>query len=176
MAIRATCANCGKSVKGGDDWAGKSGKCPGCGQEIQFNSGPPPLPPAMPAAIHSPSDPLEGFEEFIALAESGKRASSPPLITAPPVTQQAPPNSPPIQFRYQMVQIPPTVVVAQTKGNEAADYLQGVVNRYSDNGWEFYRVDQIGVQVAPGCLTVLLGQRAETVHYYVITFRRPKEE
>lgn len=36
MSIRVTCAGCGKVVKAGDDWLGRSGKCPGCGAAIQF--------------------------------------------------------------------------------------------------------------------------------------------
>jgi hypothetical protein len=36
MSIRATCSNCGKTTKGGDDWAGKSAKCPACGAVIHF--------------------------------------------------------------------------------------------------------------------------------------------
>jgi hypothetical protein len=71
-----------------------------------------------------------------------------------------------------MEQIPPTIVVQQAKGFEAAEYLQGIVNRFATNGWEFYRVDEIGVQVAPGCLGLLMGIRAETRSLYVVTFRR----
>jgi hypothetical protein len=37
-AIRVKCPRCGKSVKGGAEWAGRKAKCPGCGGEVQFAS------------------------------------------------------------------------------------------------------------------------------------------
>lgn len=77
-------------------------------------------------------------------------------------------------YIYKMVQVPPTIEVAQKqhKGNEAAIYLEGIVNQMGSEGWEFYRVDPIGVSIKPGCLQALLGQRELTVTYYVITFRK----
>jgi hypothetical protein len=73
-----------------------------------------------------------------------------------------------------MVQVPPNVEV-QAKlhsGNEAAAYLEGVVNANARDGWEFYRVDEIGVRVKPGCLGGLRGQKASFNTYYVISFRK----
>jgi hypothetical protein len=40
-------------------------------------------------------------------------------------------------------------------------------------GWEFYRVDEIGVETVPGCLAAIFGGRSTHTAYYVITFRRP---
>jgi len=73
-----------------------------------------------------------------------------------------------------MVQIPPNVTVdaEKHKGNEAAIYLQGVVNPCAKDGWEFYRTDSIGVETKLGCLAGLLGQKSEFNHYHVISFRR----
>jgi hypothetical protein len=42
MSIRVKCPECQKVVKGGDDWAGLSGKCPNCGRPIQFPAADPP--------------------------------------------------------------------------------------------------------------------------------------
>ncbi len=74
-----------------------------------------------------------------------------------------------------MVQVPPNVEVQakQHKGNEAAAYLETVVNQYAKQGWEFYRVDTIGVSVQPGCFDALFGKKASLNNYYVISFRRP---
>lgn len=79
-------------------------------------------------------------------------------------------------YEYKMVQVPPNIEVQakQHKGNEAAAYLQAVVDRHASDGWEFYRVDSIGVSVAPGCLDALMGKKAQLSSYYVISFRRPK--
>jgi hypothetical protein len=78
-----------------------------------------------------------------------------------------------------MVQIPPVIDIGEgsSVGQEAASYLQRAVNAHARQGWEFCRIDTIGVRVrvSPGCLGVFLGQRetVTTTEYYVITFRRP---
>ena len=50
-------------------------------------------------------------------------------------------------FVYKMVQIPPNIEVAQGTaiGQKAAAYLERVVNDQARAGWEFYRIDPIGV-------------------------------
>ena len=77
-------------------------------------------------------------------------------------------------YQYMMRQIPPTIVVKQKEyqGNEAAYYLQTIANEQAMQGWEFYRVDTIGVVTQPGCLASLLGAKQTMVEYYVVTFRR----
>jgi len=79
-------------------------------------------------------------------------------------------------YEYKMVQIPPNIAVQMKahKGNEAAVYLEGVVNKYAVEGWEFQRIDSIGVQVQPGCFDAIGGKKAESSSYYVITFRKAK--
>jgi hypothetical protein len=79
-------------------------------------------------------------------------------------------------YEYMMVQVPPTIVVKQKEqaGNEAAFYLQSIANQYAAQGWEFYRVDTVGVVVQPGCLASLFGAQRTTTEYYVVTFRRAK--
>jgi hypothetical protein len=81
-----------------------------------------------------------------------------------------------MQYEYSMVQVPPNIEIKRKEyvGNEAAFYLQSVTNERATQGWEFYRVDTIGVQVKPGCLGALLGQRTMFSNFYVITFRRPR--
>lgn len=84
-------------------------------------------------------------------------------------------------YTYKMVQIPPNLSLA-AKGmfkqapdvsTVAASYLQEVVNQEAHQGWEFLRVDSIGVKSEPGCIAALLGAKAIDTIYYVITFRRP---
>lgn len=77
-------------------------------------------------------------------------------------------------YSYKMVQIPPNIEVEQKNhsGNEAAAYLEGVVNQYAADGWEFLRVDTIGVAIKPGCFGALGGTKEEHAEYYVITFRK----
>jgi len=78
-------------------------------------------------------------------------------------------------YTYKMIQVPPTISI-QAKGQtgtEAADYLESVVNDKAAKGWEFVRVDSIGVRIDPGCLWGLLGQGPSEAVYYVVTFRKP---
>ena len=79
-------------------------------------------------------------------------------------------------YEYKMIQIPPTIVVKakEQQGNEAAYYLQSLANEQAAGGWEFYRVDTVGVVTKPGCLASLVGAKQTLIEYYVVTFRRAK--
>jgi hypothetical protein len=79
-------------------------------------------------------------------------------------------------YQYKMVQVPPNIQIQakQHKGNEAAAYLENIVNTHASEGWEFYRVDSIGVSVTPGCLAGLFGQKDAFNTYYVVCFRKPR--
>lgn len=79
------------------------------------------------------------------------------------------------RFVYQMVQVPPTIEIQKGTSTigQAAAYLEEIVNDYASKGWEFHRVDTIGVRVMPGCLGVFLGEKSREELYYVVTFRRP---
>ena len=80
-------------------------------------------------------------------------------------------------YEYRMVQVPPNIQVKKKEyaGNEAAMYLQTIATEQTAQGWEFYRVDTIGIKLQPGCLGALFGQRESIVNYYVVTFRRPHQ-
>ena len=79
-------------------------------------------------------------------------------------------------YVYKMVQVPPNIEVKANKhrGNEAAVYLETVVNEYASEGWEFYRIDSIGVSVKAGCFDALKGKKDSMASYYVISFRKPR--
>jgi len=79
-----------------------------------------------------------------------------------------------------MVQIPPNVAIA-AKGmfgkapaptEVAAAYLEKTVNDMASQGWEFQRIDPIGVISSPGCIAGIFGAKESVSTYYVITFRR----
>lgn len=80
-------------------------------------------------------------------------------------------------YEYKMVQVPPTISVKEKEhqGNEAAYYLQSITNHWAAQGWEFYRVDSVGVVTKPGCLASLLGAKQTLTEYFVITFRKSKQ-
>ena len=64
------------------------------------------------------------------------------------------------KYEYKMVQVPPNIVVQaeEQQGQEAAHFLQALANKWAREGWEFYRVDTVGVVTPAGCLGALLGQ------------------
>ncbi|WP_431642433.1 DUF4177 domain-containing protein [Enterobacter mori] len=74
-------------------------------------------------------------------------------------------------FQYKMVQVPPSISVRpkDNKSGIAAQYLEDVVNEWAAQGWEFQRVDTIGIEERPGCFG---GSKVKFMQYYVITFRK----
>lgn len=76
-------------------------------------------------------------------------------------------------YVYSTVQIPPNIQMNKREsGNEAATYLQDVLNKKGAEGWEFQSVEAIGVAVKPGCFEALKGTKQTFTNYYVIVFRR----
>lgn len=78
-------------------------------------------------------------------------------------------------YTYKMLQIPPNMALVAKgmfKQTVAANYLQQIVNTEAQQGWEFFRVDSVGVKSEPGCLAALMGAKAIDTVYYVVTFRR----
>ena len=55
--LRTKCIWCGKTVRGGNDWAGRSGKCPNCQAEIIFPRIGPPATEPQPATPNPLIDP-----------------------------------------------------------------------------------------------------------------------
>lgn len=80
------------------------------------------------------------------------------------------------EYEYKMVQIAQNLILkAETaQGNEAALYLESIVNEMSSLGWEFYRIDQMYMTFSH---KELFNTRSEgTPHSFgVITFRRRRE-
>lgn len=76
------------------------------------------------------------------------------------------------QYDFKMVQLPKTFTLKQDTGKEIAAYLEKVAEDMSAQGWEFYRVDTVGVSVQPGCFATLFGARETMTNYNVVTFRK----
>ncbi len=78
------------------------------------------------------------------------------------------------RYEYYMLQIPSNFAARQntTAGNEIAAYVQDWANRLSSDGWEFYRIDTMGMTEMPGCLGGLFGGQATHTQYSIMTFRR----
>ena len=83
------------------------------------------------------------------------------------------------EYQYKVVAIPRDVAVmkklfsATDPGATVAGYVEGVINQYAQEGWEFYRADEISVTERPGCLS-LFGQGETVTRYNLLVFRKPK--
>jgi len=55
---------------------------------------------------------------------------------------------------------------------QVSEQLQAVINQYTTEDWEFYRVDKIDVQITPGCLASLFGARVSFITFDQVVFRR----
>lgn len=80
-----------------------------------------------------------------------------------------------MEYEYKMVQMPATVdVEREYRKNKAAHFLEQMANEQAADGWEFHRVDKVGVINRPGIFARILGAQPMRVEYTVITFRREK--
>lgn len=79
-------------------------------------------------------------------------------------------------YEYYMVQIPSNFAAkqGQTVGTEIANYVQEWANKLATQGWEFYRIDSMGMTEVPGCLAGLFGGQANHTQYSIMTFRRQR--
>ncbi len=94
MPILLTC-DCGRKLKIDDQFAGKQGRCPGCGQVLEIpadgdRQGPPPLPPPLPQPARAVPPPLPAGNGYPP-AEQAVYPVAPPPEPAPPPQEAAPP-------------------------------------------------------------------------------------
>lgn len=104
---------------------------------------------------------------------------TPPPTPPEPIPFEPPeptPHIPASGFVYKMIQLPfVTVAEGIPITEQAAVYLEGIVNRWAAAGWEFYRIDSVGVRVVPGCLGSLFGMVPKDRLLHVVSFRRPAD-
>ncbi len=142
MPIDFACPGCAKRYQVADHLAGRRVRCKACDVTLE-----------VPAA------------DAVDLG----------IVTDEPVVPPSPVPAHGIdRFEYKMVQIPPNISIEEGVpfGQRAANFLEAVVNKYAQQGWEFFRVDPIGIHVEPGCLSSLFGASATTTTFHVVSFRR----
>ncbi len=69
--------------------------------------------------------------------------------------------------------------LASVKGGKegigiAAKQLQELIATVVSEGWEFYSVETINVEVQPGCLAALQGKGPSYTPYEMVLFRRQR--
>lgn len=66
--------------------------------------------------------------------------------------------------------------VGMIKGSGSADevskQLQAAINGQATQGWEFVTLNDVGIEIAPGCLGSLMGKEKTYARFDQLIFRR----
>lgn len=148
---RHVCAHCRQEYNTGFFWSSDQYCSSGCLVAAQQRA----ATPTPEVGLQETPVVLERPAPFIPASAAGHRAAD---------------------YDYLTVQVPPTIVVRSKDlvGNEAAQFLQTLIDSHAASGWDFYRVDTLGVLEQPGCLAAIFGAREVLRHYFVVTFRRAR--
>jgi hypothetical protein len=75
-----------------------------------------------------------------------------------------------VAYRYKVVPF-----MGQSRGSlsaaEVADQLEHAIRRYASEGWEFYQLSDVNIEVQPGCLAGLFGAKIHYVRFDQLIFR-----
>lgn len=74
--------------------------------------------------------------------------------------------------RYQYHVVP---FIGRIKSNQSANdvsaQLEDLINQYASKGWEFYQLNDVNIEVQPGCLGRLFGAKASYIQFDQVIFR-----
>ncbi len=75
------------------------------------------------------------------------------------------------KFEYLVV---PFVGQIRSGGDvgQVSSQLQALINQHAGQGWEFHTLNDVNIEVKPGCLAGLFGASTAYVSYDQIIFRR----
>ena len=77
-----------------------------------------------------------------------------------------------MSFEYKVV-----AFMGSTKGSEGADIvasqLTTLINSEATGGWELFQMGDVNIEVSPGCIAGLLGQKVTYMRFDQIVFRKP---
>ncbi len=74
-------------------------------------------------------------------------------------------------YQYQVVPFIGKIKSNQSAADVAAQ-LQGVITQYAAQGWEFYQIGDVNIEVQPGCLAGLFGAKVAYMRFDQIVFRK----
>jgi hypothetical protein len=74
-------------------------------------------------------------------------------------------------FQYKVVPFMGHVRGSQTAA-EISKQLAVVINNEAQQGWEFCQAGDVNIEVSPGCLAALFGQKASYARFDQLVFRR----
>ena len=66
--------------------------------------------------------------------------------------------------------------IGKIKGNQSAadvsNQLEGLINEGAKEGWQFEQVNNVNIQVQPGCLAGLFGAKEDYVRFDMVVFKK----
>jgi hypothetical protein len=74
-------------------------------------------------------------------------------------------------YQYQVVPFIGKIKSSQSASDVAAQ-LQAVISQYAVQGWEFYQIGDVNIEVKPGCLAGLFGAKIAYMRFDQIIFRK----
>jgi hypothetical protein len=81
------------------------------------------------------------------------------------------PHYPMAQYEYKVLPF-----IGSLKSNQGAnivsEQLTRMINQHATEGWEFYEMGNVNIQVNPGCLASLFGASASYIRFDQLIFRR----
>jgi hypothetical protein len=95
-----------------------------------------------------------------------------PSPPCPPSGTAAPPSA--AVYAYRVLPLSITTDAVGGDAQLAADRVGQLAAQMAAEGWDFYRIDAVVVQVRPGCLGALLGQTSAERTCHLAVFRRPR--
>jgi len=87
------------------------------------------------------------------------------------VSKYNPPSSKPATYEYLVVPFQGKLPAGGSVA-EVSTQLQSIINTHSAQGWEFFVINDVNIEVSPGCIGALLGAHISYVTYDQVIFRR----
>ena len=76
-------------------------------------------------------------------------------------------------MKYEYRVVPFIGKVKSGQGAEiAAQQLQSLISSHVASGWEFVQLGDVNIEIQPGCLAALFGQKAAYVKFDQVIFRK----
>lgn len=80
-------------------------------------------------------------------------------------------------YTYKCVPVP-SVIETGKKGkdlhSQAVSTYESIINLAAEGGWELTDIDTVTSSQQPGCLSGLLGGKAESITFKMLVFKREK--
>lgn len=79
-----------------------------------------------------------------------------------------------MNYEYKVV-----AFIGSTKGNQGAnvvaEQLTSLINSNATGGWELFQMGDVNIEVKPGCLAGLFGEKVSYIRFDQIVFRRQRQ-